>query len=277
MAGRGGYEDPRDYGGGYRSGRKPLPTEPPYTAFVGNLPNGIVQGDVNKIFNQLNIKGIRLVKDRETDRFKGFCYVEFEDLADLEAALDLDGAVDVEGSIIKIDVAEGKRNDRGGGFDRRGRGGHSSSSGFRGREGGHSRFSGDDFYSKSIYTRYNDRGPQGGGRQGSGWDSRGNRGNYGQFNDDSSGGSREWSRTTSRSYSNRPPPPPRGMGSDRKPFHDEPDLKDPPPGTSRRKRLVLAPRTIQDPVNAIAESSKSSSIYGGAKPREEKLKANEIE
>lgn len=48
-------------------------------------------------------------------------------------------------------------------------------------------------------------------------------------------------------------------------------------GTSRRKRLVLAPRTIQDPVNAIAESSKSSSIYGGAKPREEKLKANEIE
>ncbi|KAF7388134.1 hypothetical protein HZH66_010901 [Vespula vulgaris] len=259
MAGRGGYEDPRDYGGGYRSGRKPLPTEPPYTAFVGNLPNGIVQGDVNKIFNQLNIKGIRLVKDRETDRFKGFCYVEFEDLADLEAALDLDGAVDVEGSIIKIDVAEGKRNDRGGGFDRRGRGGHSSSSGFRGREG------------------YNDRGPQGGGRQGSGWDSRGNRGNYGQFNDDSSGGSREWSRTTSRSYSNRPPPPPRGMGSDRKPFHDEPDLKDPPPGTSRRKRLVLAPRTIQDPVNAIAESSKSSSIYGGAKPREEKLKANEIE
>lgn len=73
-------------------------------------------------------------------------------MADLEAALDLDGAVVVEGSLIKIDVAEGKRNDRGGGFDRRGRGGHSGSTGFRGREGGHSRFSGDDFGSKSIYT-----------------------------------------------------------------------------------------------------------------------------
>lgn len=41
--------------------------------------------------------------------------------------------------------------------------------------------------------------------------------------------------------------------------------------TSGRKRLLLKPRTVQDPVNAIAESSKSSSIYGGAKPREEKL------
>lgn len=38
---------------------------------------------------------------------------------------------------------------------------------------------------------------------------------------------------------------------------------------------MLAPRTIQAPVNAIAESSKSSSIYGGAKPREEKLKTDE--
>ena len=40
--------------------------------------------------------------------------------------------------------------------------------------------------------------------------------------------------------------------------------------TAGRKRLVLKPRTVQDPINAIAESSKSSSIYGGAKPRDEK-------
>ncbi|XP_033192900.1 eukaryotic translation initiation factor 4H1 isoform X2 [Bombus vancouverensis nearcticus] len=266
MAGRGGYEDLRDYGGGYRSGRKPLPTEPPYTAFVGNLPNGIVQGDVDKIFKKLNVKGIRLVKDKETDRFKGFCYVEFEELADLEAALEMDGAVEVDKSVIKIDVAEGKRNDRGGGFDRRGRSGGGSGGGFRGRDGG-----------RGGYGGYVGQGQGQGhaGRQGSTWDMRGNRGNYSQFNDDTGGGSREWPRNaSSKSYGNRPPP--RGTGPERKPFHDEPFHKDPPPAdTSGRKRLVLAPRTIQDPINAIAESSKSSSIYGGAKPREEKINTDD--
>lgn len=41
--------------------------------------------------------------------------------------------------------------------------------------------------------------------------------------------------------------------------------------TTGRKRLELKPRTVKEPVNAIAESSKTSSIYGGAKPRDEKL------
>ncbi|XP_015437562.1 PREDICTED: eukaryotic translation initiation factor 4H-like isoform X2 [Dufourea novaeangliae] len=234
MAGRGGYEDSRDYGDGYRGSRKPLPVKPPYTAYVGNLPDGIVQGDVDKIFENLNVRGIRLVKDKETDRFKGFCYVEFEDLADLKCALQMDGAVEVENNIIKIDVAEGKRNDRGGGFDRRGRGGSGSGGDFRGRDGGRSGY-GDDF----------------------------------------GGGSRDWSRGTqpTRGYASRPLTRGRGGGvSDRKPFNEEPFTSDPPPDTTGRKRLVLAPRTIQAPVNAVAESSKSSSIYGGAKPREESLK-----
>lgn len=69
-------------------------------------------------------------------RFKGFCYVEFEDLNDLKEAIKLNGMVEVENNFIKIDVAEGKKNDRGGGFDRRGRGGGGLGGGFRGRDGG---------------------------------------------------------------------------------------------------------------------------------------------
>lgn len=50
--------------------------------------------------------------DRETDRFKGFCYVEFEHLEDLIKAIEMNGILNVDGAFIKIDVAEEKRNDR---------------------------------------------------------------------------------------------------------------------------------------------------------------------
>lgn len=96
-------------------GKKPLPTEAPYLAFVGNLPQGIVQGDVKKIFPNLYVKHVRLVNDKETDCFKGFCYVEFESLEDLKTALDFDGRISLDDSVapLRIDVAEQKK-DRGG-------------------------------------------------------------------------------------------------------------------------------------------------------------------
>ena len=50
--GGGGYND---YGGGGGRPKRPIPDEPPYTAFVGNLPQGIVQGDVDKIFGALKV------------------------------------------------------------------------------------------------------------------------------------------------------------------------------------------------------------------------------
>lgn len=50
--------------------------------------------------------------DRETDKFKGFCYVEFEYLEDLVKAIEMNGALNVDGNFIKIDVAEEKRSDR---------------------------------------------------------------------------------------------------------------------------------------------------------------------
>merc|ERR1712071_684227 len=113
------------YGGG-RSGRqKQIPTEPPYTAYVGNLPDGIVQGDLEHMFEGSKVKNVRMVRDKDTDRFKGFCYVEFDTSSDLIHALEYDG-VTCEGKVLRVDVAERRKNDRGsdrGGGSDWGRGG----------------------------------------------------------------------------------------------------------------------------------------------------------
>lgn len=60
--GGGGYG-----GGGRRGGRnqekKPLPTEPPFTCYVGNLPQGLVQGDLEIIFKHLRVSDLYYLKN----------------------------------------------------------------------------------------------------------------------------------------------------------------------------------------------------------------------
>lgn len=70
-----------------------MPTEPPFTAYVGNLSFDTTEGDVEVFFAESKVKSIRFVRDRLSDSFKGFGYVEFEDARGLEAALALSGHV----------------------------------------------------------------------------------------------------------------------------------------------------------------------------------------
>jgi hypothetical protein len=48
-----------------------IPNEPPYTAYIGNAPDTMVQGDFeHQLFVGLKVKQVRLVRDRQTDRFR---------------------------------------------------------------------------------------------------------------------------------------------------------------------------------------------------------------
>lgn len=252
MAGR--YND--GYNRDRYEGRKqrPLPEEPPFTAYVGNLPNGIVQGDVQFMFQNLSVRTIRLVRDKDTDKFKGFCYVEFDDQASLQQALQLDGAL-LEERNIRVDVAEGRK-------DRDGAGGRGGQRGGRGGGG-----QGRDHH-------------RGGGHHGGHYQDRGHRGGYDdrRHDDGYRGGGNNYNRGGGRyDRGDRSDHPGSHANFSRRDRRDS-DRRQPPSEDFReataeeaaaRPKLKLLPRTVKDPVNALADTMQTQTIFGGAKPREE--------
>ncbi|KAI0259873.1 hypothetical protein BC834DRAFT_903663 [Gloeopeniophorella convolvens] len=94
----------------------PLPTQPPYTAFVGNLAFDLTEGDLEGFFDGLKTKSVKVIKDRD-ERPKGFGYVEFEELDDLKGALAKSGS-SLSGRTVRVSVAEPPKERSGfGGFD----------------------------------------------------------------------------------------------------------------------------------------------------------------
>ncbi|KAF9067201.1 hypothetical protein BDP27DRAFT_1329136 [Rhodocollybia butyracea] len=91
----------------------PLPTQPPYTAFVGNLAFDLTETELEDFFATSKTKSIKIIKDRD-DKPKGFGYVEFEDLEGLKEAIAKTGT-SFSGRTIRVSVAEAPK-ERPGGF-----------------------------------------------------------------------------------------------------------------------------------------------------------------
>lgn len=94
----------------------PLPTQPPYTAFVGNLAFDLAEHDLETFFDGLKTKSVKVIRDRD-ERPKGFGYVEFEELEDLKSALAKTGS-SLAGRTVRVSVAEPPKERAGfGGFE----------------------------------------------------------------------------------------------------------------------------------------------------------------
>ncbi|KAJ2902150.1 Eukaryotic translation initiation factor 4B, partial [Coemansia aciculifera] len=100
-----------------------FPTEPPFTANVGNLPHSADEAMLREFF--AGTQSVRLIRDRETDRPRGFGYVQFDTLEALKEAVAKDG-MEMGGRPLRIGVAEKRAGPAGGG----------SGGGFEDRTGG---------------------------------------------------------------------------------------------------------------------------------------------
>merc|ERR1711928_259379 len=140
----------RSGGGNYGSRQKQIPTEPPYTAFVGNLPDGIVQGDLETMFENSKVKNVR-GNDRggggggdwgRNNRGGGRPGYDggFGGRSDRGGGSFGDQR---GGSRNRYGDDRGSRSSYGGGYDRRGEGGYERRDGYDRRDGqGYTNFGG---------------------------------------------------------------------------------------------------------------------------------------
>ncbi|CAE6502279.1 unnamed protein product [Rhizoctonia solani] len=93
----------------------PLPTAPPYIAYVGNLSFDLIEDDLGQFFAPESLKSVKVIRDRD-DKPKGFGYVEFDTLDGLKNGLSKSGT-QLNSRTVRVSVAEPpKERERGSGF-----------------------------------------------------------------------------------------------------------------------------------------------------------------
>jgi translation initiation factor 4B len=85
-----------------------MPTRPPFTAHLGNLPFDATSGDIEDFFANCQVTNVRIVEDKIERRPKGFGYVEFGTVDGLKAALELN-QTQFQGRNIKISIADPRK------------------------------------------------------------------------------------------------------------------------------------------------------------------------
>ncbi|OED45703.1 RNA-binding protein [Endozoicomonas sp. (ex Bugula neritina AB1)] len=82
------------------------------TLYIGNLAYTAVEEDLEQAFEVFGeIEDIKLMRDRETDRPRGFAFITFEKEAEAEAAMVMDGK-EVAGRPLRVNRAKDKQNNK---------------------------------------------------------------------------------------------------------------------------------------------------------------------
>ncbi|XP_066259409.1 eukaryotic translation initiation factor 4B-like [Euwallacea similis] len=91
-----------------------VPKEPPFMAYLSNLPYDVDEEEIADFFRNMKISNMRIPKDDrpgEVPKLKGFGYIEFEDRESLMSALILPDT-NLKNRRIRIEVASNSDNDR---------------------------------------------------------------------------------------------------------------------------------------------------------------------
>lgn len=88
-----------------------VPTRPPYTVYLGNLPYDVCDEDVIKFFRSLKVSSVRLPRESgDRGRMRGFGYAEFPDRSSLLEALGYNNE-NLKNRSIKVSLAEEHDNE----------------------------------------------------------------------------------------------------------------------------------------------------------------------
>src|SRR5271154_2857355 len=92
--------------------------------YVGNLAWAVSDQDLHDLFSEAgNVDSSQVIVDRETNRSRGFGFVEMESDEAAEAAIKKFNGRDLKGRAIRVNEAQARSAGGGGGGDRRPGGG----------------------------------------------------------------------------------------------------------------------------------------------------------
>lgn len=87
--------------------------------YVGNLSYDATEDELSVLFSKCGqVINVKIIKDKESNRSKGFAFVEMEDSSEADQAKDTMNGQDLRGRPLKVDFAQ----ERSGGGSRQGRG-----------------------------------------------------------------------------------------------------------------------------------------------------------